>query len=363
MSQIKASIFTGSTEVGKLAEEGQIAVPEISDTQILVKNVAVAANPTDWKHIVVGMGGKKGDVIGCDIAGYVEKVGSKVTNFNKGDAVAATLRGNYVANNGGFAEYTAVEQVLTQKIPNIQEKALSVGDYPPSSIDTFEAAASYSLSLATVGLSFSHNFQFKETDSSNADKYVLVWGGATAAGIFAIQVAKSIYGFKVITTASKKHHDFLKSLGADVTFDYKDANVVEQIRDFGKGKIQYAYDTVSSSQTLQQVYDATEGSENVEIDNLLFLSAKNIKTDEKRDVKFHVTLVYLAGGHDHMGIESTPKLQQDFNRLWQDLVPNHLPKFKTPALKVLKPGYSSTNEALDLLRNNKVSGQKVVFRI
>ena len=69
-------------ELSKLAEVKDIPKPSINDDQILIKSKAYAINPTDWKHIVYKLS-KPGDVIGSDVSGVVEEVGSNVTNFKK----------------------------------------------------------------------------------------------------------------------------------------------------------------------------------------------------------------------------------------------------------------------------------------
>ena len=53
----------------------------------------------------------------------------------------------------------------------------------------------------------------------------MVWGGATSIGTGAIQLAKLI-GFRIYATASERHHEYLKSLGASEMFDYRDEEVV-----------------------------------------------------------------------------------------------------------------------------------------
>ncbi|PTU16804.1 hypothetical protein P175DRAFT_0519671 [Aspergillus ochraceoroseus IBT 24754] len=80
-------------------------------------------------------------------------------------------------------------------------------------------------------------------------KPCLVWGASSSVGSAALQSAK-IMGFTVYTTASARHHEYLKQLGADRTFDYKDADVVAQI-------IQAARDDGVS---LHNAYDAVAGS-------------------------------------------------------------------------------------------------------
>jgi len=57
---------------------------------------------------------------------------------------------------------------------------------------------------------------------------ILIWSGSTAVGQYAIQLARAA-GYHVITTASPKHHAFLKELGASETYDYKEERLPEKI--------------------------------------------------------------------------------------------------------------------------------------
>ena len=59
-------------------------------------------------------------------------------------------------------------------------------------------------------------------------KSVLVWGGSSAIGSNAIQLATGA-GYDVIATCSKKNFDYVKDLGAVQVFDYKDTNVTEKV--------------------------------------------------------------------------------------------------------------------------------------
>lgn len=47
---------------------------------------------------------------------------------------------------------------------------------------------------------------------------LFVYGGSSSVGQYAIQLAK-LSGYKVITTASKRNHELVKGLGADLVFD------------------------------------------------------------------------------------------------------------------------------------------------
>jgi NADPH:quinone reductase-like Zn-dependent oxidoreductase len=59
---------------------------------------------------------------------------------------------------------------------------------------------------------------------------ILVWGGSTAVGHHAVQLAARS-GLDVFVTASPAAHAELKALGAAHCFDYKDADVVAKIRE------------------------------------------------------------------------------------------------------------------------------------
>lgn len=74
----------------------------------------------------------------------------------------------------------------------------------------------------TIGLA--RETQYRPEDK----KGMLVWGGASSVGSAAVQVAR-LMGFRVYVTASEKHHEYLKGLGASRVFDYKSEGVVERI--------------------------------------------------------------------------------------------------------------------------------------
>lgn len=363
----RACIHTGVLEDGKMTEVTAKPYPEIDDNQIVIKAIAYAANPTDWKHIAFKWG-KKGSIAGSDVSGTVAEVGSKVRGFQIGDIVSSYMHSNSSKNRGAFEYYVIGDPNTTIKYDksNFSSQDLKEGDYPSDFINTYEGAASVTLGLSTIGVSFHYNLGIKVDKKTNASKYILIWGGATATGVLAIQVAKLAYGLKVITTASSKHHDFLKSLGADEVFDYHDPTVIEQIKRAGGANINYALDTVSNEQTFQSVYDATAETENANIDNLLFLELNQIKTDPSRKVNSTKTLVDSVNGKDvdfnGLVIPSSIELVKTYNEFWFKVLPPYVSKIKHADLKVLNPGLESANEALDLLRHNKISGKKVVFR-
>ena len=83
----------GSADVLEISE---VEVPAITENQVLVKVQAVSINPADW-HFMRGtpylvrlqsglLKPKKGN-FGLDMAGIVETVGAKVSEFKVGDEV------------------------------------------------------------------------------------------------------------------------------------------------------------------------------------------------------------------------------------------------------------------------------------
>lgn len=366
MSSVKAVLSTGFQSEGELVKVGSVPYPKINDDQILIKAKSFAVNPTDWKHLTFA---EADYIVGSDVSGVVEEVGSKVEGFTKGDVVSSFIRGNVSSAKGAFTEYVIAEQNSTIKYGNgskFSNEGLKPGSYPTSLIDTYEGASSVTLGLCTVALSFV-NLGIKFGDESNSTKSILIWSGSTATGVLAIQVAKLVFGLKVITTASPKNHDFLKSLGADAVFDYHDTDVSKQIRDFAGDSIAYALDTISSEYSFQHVYDSTANSSHVAIDNLLGLQPLQIKTDENRKVSYSTTLAYLIWGQDIdlMGtiFKSSTQLVENYNDLFVKILPSYISKLKHSNLRVLNPGLETASEALELLRQNKVSGEKVVFSL
>ena len=90
---------------------------------------------------------------------------------------------------------------------------------------------------------------------SGPQRSILIWGGATSIGQYAVQFAK-LGGFHVIATASPKNFDLVKGLGADEVFDYRDEGVVQKIRAATDNALDIAVDAVSEGKTPEQVTGA-----------------------------------------------------------------------------------------------------------
>jgi NADPH:quinone reductase-like Zn-dependent oxidoreductase len=200
--------------------------PKPKSDEILVHNRAVAVNPVDWK-IRNGLGEMFGlqflIILGCEIAGTIEEVGSDVRDFQTGAAVYGYVS---LERNGGYAEYTIA------KSDEIASK--------PESFDFENAAA------VAVGALTSWQAIF-DTANLQAGQRILITGASGGVGSMAVQLAKAI-GAIVIATASGKNEEFVRSLGADEFVDYTREKFEDRARE-----VDVVYDTVGGD-TLERSF-------------------------------------------------------------------------------------------------------------
>ncbi|MDN2454429.1 NADP-dependent oxidoreductase [Lactobacillus sp. UCMA15818] len=187
--------------------EIELGVPELAEDEVLVENYATSVNPIDWKarlgYLKEAYSWEFPVILGWDTAGVITQVGAKVTNFKIGDKVFARPDIYADGKRGTYAQYVAVKE---------DKLALK-----PDEI-TFEEAAAVPLAGLTALQVVVDRLHVKKGDK------VLIQGGAGGVGLFAIQIAKHL-GAYVAATASKKNHEFLKSLGADEVIDYHEAKI------------------------------------------------------------------------------------------------------------------------------------------
>ena len=80
---------------------------------------------------------------------------------------------------------------------------------------------------------------------------ILVWGAGSGVGRHCVQILKAANYSNIIATAAPYRFDDVKSVGAKVVFNYKDADVVEQIQKYlGDEKLLHSYDAISTAATL-----------------------------------------------------------------------------------------------------------------
>ncbi|MEV2223602.1 NAD(P)-dependent alcohol dehydrogenase [Nocardia vinacea] len=187
----------GGPEVLSIAE---VSAPSPGPKQVLVRVHATSINLSDWETLrgtplysrIGGLRAPRRPVLGSDIAGRVEVVGSEVTLFAPGDEVY----GDNLMLKGGFAEYAVVP-----------ESALA---HKPASLSFAEAST-----LPQAGA-----IALQGTAGIAAGMSVLINGAGGGSGAFAIQLAKSA-GAHVTGVDNAAKLAFMRTLGADEVIDYR----------------------------------------------------------------------------------------------------------------------------------------------
>jgi NADPH:quinone reductase-like Zn-dependent oxidoreductase len=207
--QAVVQVGYGSADVLELR---QIEAPVVAD-DVLVRVRAVSLAAGDYfamrgvpfpVRMVVGFPRPKKDyVVGADLAGRVEAVGTRVTRFKPGDEVFGEC-------SRACAEYAcAKEDELVAKPENL----------------TFAQAAAVPTSALTALQAL------RDHGSVRPGMSVLVNGASGGVGTFAVQIAK-VLGAEVTGVCSTANVDMVRSIGADHVIDYT-------IEDFTLGERRY----------------------------------------------------------------------------------------------------------------------------
>lgn len=187
----------GSPDLFELKE---VDKPVIKDYEVLVKVRATALHAGDlffmrgvpyMVRIAAGFPRPKNYIPGYDVAGQVEDVGKKVTQFKPGDVVF------------GSGQSTCAELVCVKE-KNIISKPASL---------TFEEAAA----IPTSALSALHGI--RDIGKVQKGQKVLINGASGGVGTYAVQIAKAL-GAEVTGVCSTRNLDLVRSIGADHVIDY-----------------------------------------------------------------------------------------------------------------------------------------------
>ncbi|ETS82458.1 Protein TOXD [Pestalotiopsis fici W106-1] len=343
MSTQKAIIVTSPHQEGLVTDR---PIPSLRDDYVLIKTVCVALNPTDWKHIKFLA--PPGCLIGCDYSGTVEAVGKNVTKFKKGDRVCGFVHGGNAVQpeDGAFAEYIVAKADLQGHIP----KGLS-----------FQEASTLGVGIYTVGQGLYQSLQLAWPDKPiDTATPILIYGGSTATGTLAIQFAK-LSGYHVITTCSPRNFDYVKSLGAHHVVDYNAPDAAASIREYTKDSLQLAFDTISLESSAK-FCDASLSTKGGDYSALLAVGI------DRENVKDRWTLAYTVVGEEFtFGNQPWPAKPEDkeFAEKFWPVASKLLSegKVKVHNVKVNPGGLNGVLEGLELMRQDKVSGEKLVYNI
>lgn len=200
-----------------------VSVPVVGPRQLRVRVHATAINPLDYQI-------RRGDyagfvnlpaIIGHDVSGVVEEKGAYVNEFNVGDEVYYTPK--IFGGPGSYAEQHVVDVELVARKPH--------------NVSHLEAAG-LTLVGGTVWEALVTRAQLAVHET------ILIHGGAGGVGTIAIQLAKAM-GARVITTARRSNHQFVRSLGADEVIDHTSDDYVSAVAELTHGQgVNVVFDTI-----------------------------------------------------------------------------------------------------------------------
>ncbi|KAL4972108.1 chaperonin 10-like protein [Aspergillus desertorum] len=311
-------------------------IPTPRPDEVLIKVVVSGTNPKDWKYPEwLDQASNQGD----DIAGIVEAVGDNVTEFKPGDRVMAFHE--MTKPGGSYAEYALAWQHTTAHLP----KHIS-----------FEEAATIPLAALTSVAVLYHHLQLPAPWSPATSSIPLViYGGASAIGAYAIQLARKSNIHPIIAVAGRSA-PFVEGLidrsKGDTIIDYRqgDEAVISGIKDALNGaKLFHAYDCVS------------EGSSFVNLGKVVAPGGKIITVlpfPEYPGVPEDVHMIKNSVGCVHQD-------QKDLGYVYFRYLAKGLQDgwFKPHPHELVPGGLGGLKTALCNLRDGKASANKYVVRI
>ena len=138
-------------------------------------------------------------ILGSDLAGIVDSVGTGVPRFKRGDEVFGVTNKNFC---GAYAEYAVASAEMMAAMPG-SLSFVHAASVPVVAVTAYQMLVDYA--------------QLK------AGQAVLIHGGAGNVGAYAVQLAKQAE-LKVFATARSADLDYVRGLGAEVVVNYKTEN-------------------------------------------------------------------------------------------------------------------------------------------
>ena len=332
-----------------------LPTPTPGPDEVLVKVHSLALNPVDHYQRDIGFNVTRDNaVLGSDISGTIISTGSAVPSSTFPPDLVPGARVTALANSfkkGGDPPYGAFQEIVL--VP-----ADSVTVLPPSL--TWHEGALLGMGVYTawsgwytVGL-LRPPFEGPRPFHVGDNEGMLIWGGSASVGSIALQSAKAM-GFRTFVTASEKHHAYLKTLGADHVFDYRDADVVGKIVRAAKSEgvtVNKAF--VAGAGAVPQVQEILVELKQ-EGEKGFVAHAPLVEGDEPRREDIDVSFIQSPKDEE----ERKSMYRWAFN-YWETAALKDGTLKPSPKVRVMEGGLEGLNEALDVLKGG-VSGEKLVL--
>ncbi|KAI9829136.1 MAG: hypothetical protein M1832_000159 [Thelocarpon impressellum] len=314
-------------------------VPKPGADQVVIKVAVSGSNPKDWKY--AGKAGKPTNQ-GDDIAGVVESVGEEVSEFKAGDRVAAFHE--LFAPNGSYAEYAVSQAHTTFHLPKKT---------------SYEEAATIPLAAMTSALALWVRLGLPEPFRPATKPIpLIIYGGASAVGAFAIKLA-SLANIHPLIVVAGRGQEYVRSLidesKGDSIVDYRkgDEAVVSGIKDAlrktGNDKVEFALDAVAEHGTARNIAMVLDAHGRLTL-------VLPLEKDSGIPDTVETTWTYVATVHGD---------DQDFGSAFFRLFGRWLQqgRFSGHPYEAVPGGLAGVQKGLHDLKAGKASANKYVFRI
>ncbi|CAK7211296.1 hypothetical protein SBRCBS47491_001075 [Sporothrix bragantina] len=362
--------MTTHKAVATVAIRGKLALidaPTVAPTgrQVCVHVEWTASTPLDLHQNDGGLLVTHPQILGDGIAGTVVETGPDVKNLAVGDKVFGFAFKENMQK--AYQEYATVSETSLGKLPSefsLQE-AITL---PNNTVTVFHAVTK------DLGLPLEWP-RLPSHTNPHADTPILIWGGASSCGQYALQILHAWGYTNLLATASPRHHEYLRSLGARHTFDYRDVDVASKIQRAVDNNtrtgpaVPFVLDCIASQQgSLTQI--AGVAQKGTRVAALLPVIVRDATDDVAPEYAMNVqAAVDWAEGVEARGVRTHFYEDDVFFRehLQSSVVPELL------ATGIVKPNKQRIVEgatlleraqaAMDLLRRKDVSGERLVWRV
>jgi NADPH:quinone reductase-like Zn-dependent oxidoreductase len=225
------------------------------------------------------------------------------------------------------------------------KKELQIGEI------SFEAAVSVSNLYGAASALILHLHLERPSDNpnpKNKNKKVLIWGASSSFGAYATQIAARA-GYRVVGVASSKNAQLVKSFGAMHFIDRKSPTVTEELISIGPFEVVLAAADSAQDQVLLGAVLAAHGGGT-------FLSTMGVRAGVK--LPSGVSGFFAQFVDDYLD----PKNRAFTQWLWWDFLESELASGGLRLVPVqIIGGLNKVQEAWDLLKEGKVSGQRLAI--
>ncbi|KAB8295734.1 hypothetical protein EYC80_008559 [Monilinia laxa] len=230
-------------ETGKPVVEVTRLIPIPKEDEVVIKITSAGINPHDGKIRDSGLFNQPLPNTLCnDVAGIIIAKGEKVFDMKLDDHIFGYA--GFEIDSKGSQQYAILELGCFAKVPsNITDDQAAT--FP---VNLFASALSFwSERLLGIPAPWKYDKSFDAPSQS-----VVILGGGSSCGKFAVQVAKITGIGKIIVVASSSNADELKSYGATHVIDRHgtDAEIKARVQDVVGDELGYVYDPINEDHSL-----------------------------------------------------------------------------------------------------------------